>query len=56
MLALEEPVKNFCGNNYINVDRLFIVVSPFLFLIFNGVYWLSYGSNLFWAMESPILV
>lgn len=56
MLALEEPVKNFCGNNYINVDRLFLVVSPFLFLIFNGVYWLSYGTNLFWAMESPILV
>ena len=36
-----------CGDNYIRVDRLFLVLSPILFLIFNIFYWLSYCRNCF---------
>ena len=45
-----ETVKhkaNLCGDNYIKADRLFLVLSPILFLIFNCVYWLSYCNNNF---------
>ena len=41
----ETPKWDFCGENYINVDRFFLVAMPLLFLVFNVVYWLAYGSN-----------
>lgn len=41
----EEPAWDFCGENYINVDRFFLVAMPCLFLVFNIVYWFAYGSN-----------
>jgi hypothetical protein len=45
-LALEEKPKwDWAGENYINVDRFFLVAMPCLFLIFNVVYWFSYGSH-----------
>ncbi len=45
-LQLEEKPKwDFCGENYINVDRFFLVAMPCLFLVFNVVYWFAYGSN-----------
>ena len=34
-----------CGENYIHVDRFFLVAMPLLFLIFNIVYWFAYGSH-----------
>ena len=34
-----------CGDNYINADRFFLVLSPILFLIFNLFYWFTYGSQ-----------
>jgi hypothetical protein len=43
VLDLEEPKKDCCGPNHINAARFFLVAMPFLFLIFNIVYWLSYG-------------
>ena len=33
--------------NFIAVDRLFLVAMPLLFLIFNAIYWMSYGSHFF---------
>lgn len=47
VLPLERPVqpKNLCGDNYIVADRLFLILSPILFLIFNVIYWFSYCSN-----------
>ena len=45
-LVLEENEKwDMCGENYIHVDRFFLVAMPLLFLIFNIVYWLAYGSH-----------
>ena len=41
----EKPRRNICGENYIKVDRLFLILSPILFLIFNCIYWLSYCSH-----------
>ena len=46
MLELDEPRKPSCGENYIKADRFFLVAMPCLFLVFNVVYWLSYGSHL----------
>ena len=37
--------KNWCGDNYINADRFFLVAMPVLFLVFNLIYWFSYGSQ-----------
>jgi len=51
MLDLEEPVKEGCGPNYINADRFFLVAMPILFLIFNIIYWIGYGSQFQWAVE-----
>ena len=34
-----------CGENYIHVDRFFLVAMPLAFLIFNIVYWFAYGSH-----------
>ena len=48
---LEEPVKEGCGPNYINADRFFLVAMPILFLIFNIIYWIGYGSQFQWAVE-----
>jgi hypothetical protein len=39
--------QRICGENYIHVDRFFLVAMPFLFFVFNVVYWLSYGSHFF---------
>jgi hypothetical protein len=39
-----------CGENYLHVDRFFLVAMPMLFLVFNVVYWMSYGRHFF--MES----
>ena len=43
----EEPEEreNFCGDNYIHADRFFLVAMPVLFLVFNIIYWMSYGSQ-----------
>ena len=43
----ESPKKDYCGDNYINADRFFLVASPVIFLIFNIVYWMSYGSQFY---------
>jgi hypothetical protein len=65
MLALEEPRKASCspegscstGENFINVDRLFLLLSPFLFVLFNCVYWYSYaGQKMLWSLQSPVEV
>ena len=40
----EEKV-DYCGDNYINADRFFLVASPVIFFIFNIIYWMSYGSQ-----------
>ena len=42
-----QPGVAMCGDNFIRVDRLFLVLSPILFLIFNIFYWLSYCRNCF---------
>ncbi|XP_071746375.1 acetylcholine-gated chloride channel subunit acc-3 isoform X2 [Lepeophtheirus salmonis] len=48
------PRRNkYEGNNYINVDRFFLVVMPFLFLIFNVGYWLYYGQHYLLNSEEP---
>ena len=42
--------KAFCGgDNYFHTDRFFLVASPVIFLIFNIVYWMSYGSQFYLA-------
>jgi len=45
-LKFEEPLKPPCGENYIKADRFFLVAMPCLFLVFNVIYWLSFGSHL----------
>ena len=45
----DEPKKEYCGDNYIHADRFFLVASPGIFLIFNLVYWFSYGSQFYLA-------
>jgi hypothetical protein len=55
----EEPRKASCspGENFINVDRLFLLLSPFLFVMFNCVYWYSYaGQKMLWSLQSPVEV
>ena len=54
VLPLEERGRERAGqagpamaDNFIRVDRLFLVLSPILFLIFNILYWLSYCRNCF---------
>ena len=42
------------GDNYINVDRFFLVAMPILFLVFNVVYWLSYGRHFFLATQEEV--
>lgn len=42
---------NWCGENYIHVDRFFLVAMPMLFLVFNVVYWMSYGAHFFLEEE-----
>ena len=37
--------ESWVGENYIRVDRFFLIAMPLLFLVFNIVYWLSYGSH-----------
>ena len=44
--------QRICGENYIHVDRFFLVAMPFLFLVFNVVYWLSFGSHFFLEQEN----
>jgi len=56
LLELEKPHRECCGDNYINADRFFLVAMPCLFLVFNLVYWLSYGSQFIWTVEDGILV
>ena len=44
------PKTSFCGgDNYFHTDRFFLVASPVVFLIFNIVYWMSYGSQFYLA-------
>ena len=45
MVLEEKPKWDLCGENYIHVDRFFLVAMPLLFLIFNIVYWFAYGSH-----------
>ena len=51
MLDLEEVRKPTCGENYIKVDRFFLVTMPCLFLVFNVIYWLSFGSHLILTLD-----
>ena len=37
--------ESWVGENYIRVDRFFLIAMPLLFLVFNVVYWFSYGSH-----------
>lgn len=53
-IQLEEIKKNKCGNNFIKADRFFLVAMPFLFLVFNVIYWLSFGSHLIWTEEGSL--
>ena len=44
----KEPLSeadSWVGENYIRVDRFFLIAMPLLFLVFNVVYWFSYGSH-----------
>lgn len=41
------------GDNYIHIDRFFLGAMPILFLIFNIVYWLFYGSHFFLTSNQP---
>lgn len=45
LIKQQEEKWDFCGENYINVDRFFLVAMPLLFLVFNIVYWFAYGSH-----------
>ena len=56
LLQLEAPRKERCGENFINADRFFLIAMPFLFLVFNVIYWLSYGTQFIWTMEASIPV
>ena len=51
MLDLEEARKPTCGENYIKADRFFLVAMPCLFLVFNVIYWLSFGSHLILTLD-----
>merc|ERR1719192_2772847 len=53
---LEEPAKECCGPNYITADRFFLVAMPLSFLVFNIVYWLSYGSQFLWTLKESVEV
>ena len=44
--------QRICGENYIHVDRIFLVAMPFLFRVFNVVYWLYFGNHFFLEQES----
>ena len=46
-----KTARDICGENYINVDRFFLVAMPFLFLVFNVVYWFSYGSHFMFSTD-----
>ena len=46
----------FCGENYINVDRFFLVAMPLLFLVFNVVYWFAYGSHYFISTSEEVFI
>ena len=46
--------ERVCGENYINVDRFFLVAMPILFLIFNVAYWLYFGGHLLIQEAGPI--
>ena len=46
----------FCGENYINVDRFFLVAMPLLFLVFNVVYWFAYGSHYFISTSEEVQI
>jgi len=48
-VVYKPPIKSTCGANYIKADRFFLVMMPFLFALFNCVYWLSFGSHFFWS-------
>jgi len=56
ILPLEEPRKRGCtaGKNFINVDRVFLLLSPFLFLLFNCIYWYTYGAKVLWSLQTPV--
>ena len=50
-IELDEPIKPTCGENYIRADRFFLLAMPFLFFMFNVIYWLSFGSHLILTSE-----
>ena len=63
MILEEEEVEDqhrcgpeFCGENYINVDRFFLVAMPLLFLVFNVVYWFAYGSHYFISVNDEVKI
>lgn len=51
ILPSEKKKFDVCGDNYVHVDRFFLVAMPMLFLAFNIVYWMSYGSHFFIEKE-----
>jgi len=55
-LQLEEPKKKRCGENFVKADRFFLIAMPFLFIVFNVIYWLSFGSHLLGIMQEEIQV
>merc|ERR1719192_302931 len=55
-LQLEEPKKKRCGENFVKADRFFLIAMPFLFIVFNVIYWLSFGSHLLGIMQDEIHV
>ena len=42
---------DLCGEDYLHVDRFFLVAMPMLFLAFNVVYWTSYGRHFLFATQ-----
>lgn len=55
-LQLEEPKKKRCGENFVEADRFFLIAMPFLFIVFNVIYWLSFGSHLLGIMQEEIQI
>jgi len=51
-----EPKKKRCGENFVKADRFFLIAMPFLFIVFNVIYWLSFGSHLLGIMQDEIHV
>ena len=47
--------REVCGENYIHIDRFFLVAMPILFGVFNVIYWTSYGAHFILSANSDPL-